>query len=139
MEGVLGLPLCWFPSREVGGCRLGRRDPVHTSSERGLTAIQCGVRIEGAAATEASEVGSHRVTGGEQPPADWTGPPKRGQRRETQAPRASSEQGKTSPGWEIIGRIAGDRNVIPSGTVEHGCTRVEIVDGSSLVVRISRV
>jgi uncharacterized glyoxalase superfamily metalloenzyme YdcJ len=29
---------------------------------RGFTAKQCGVRIEGAAATRTSEVGSHRVT-----------------------------------------------------------------------------
>lgn len=29
---------------------------------RGFTAKQCGVRIDGAVATETSEVGSHRVT-----------------------------------------------------------------------------
>ena len=50
---------------------------------RGFTAKQCGVRIDGAAATEASEVGSHRVTTRVKSPlADWTDPPKRGRRRE---------------------------------------------------------
>jgi hypothetical protein len=49
---------------------------------RGFTAKQCGVRIDGAAATEASEVGSHRVAVGEELAVDWTDPPKRGRRRE---------------------------------------------------------
>lgn len=49
---------------------------------RGPTANQCGVRIEGAAATGTSEVGSHRITAGEEPAAGWTDPLKRGRRRE---------------------------------------------------------
>lgn len=57
----------------------------------------------------------------------------------TQAPRADSEKVKSHTGSGNHRSKAGDRNVIPSGTVEHGCTRVEFVDGSSLVVRISRV
>lgn len=61
----------------------------------------------------------------------------------TQAPRADSEKRSVqSRGYTGSGNHrskADDRNVIPSGTVEHGCTRVEYVDGSSLVVRISRV
>lgn len=61
----------------------------------------------------------------------------------TQAPRADSEKrsvfGRGYTGSGNHRSKAGDRNVIPSGTVEHGCTRVELVDGSSLVVRISRV
>ena len=57
----------------------------------------------------------------------------------TQAPRADSEKVKSHTGSGNHRLKAGDRNVIPSGTVEHGCTRVEYVDGSSLVVRISRV
>jgi hypothetical protein len=56
----------------------------------------------------------------------------------TQAPRADSEKRKHTGSGNHRSK-AGDRNVIPSGTVEHGCTRVELVDGSSLVVRISRV
>jgi len=56
----------------------------------------------------------------------------------TQAPRASSEKRKHT-GLGIHRSNAGDRNALPSGTVEHGCTRVEYVDGSSLAVRISRV
>lgn len=70
---------------------------------RGLTANQCGVRVEGATATGTSEAGSHRITAGEQPAAGWTGPPKRGRRRETPPPRASSGR-ETSPGWGIVGR-----------------------------------
>lgn len=57
----------------------------------------------------------------------------------TQAPRADSEKLKRHTGSGNHRSKVGDRNVIPSGTVEHGCTRVEYVDGSSLVVRISRV
>jgi hypothetical protein len=60
----------------------------------------------------------------------------------TQAPRADSEKRSVKGGHTGSGNHrskAGDRNVIPSGTVEHGCTRVEYVDGSSLAVRISRV
>jgi len=71
---------------------------------RGITAIQCGVRIEGAAATKTSEVGSHRVTAGEEPAADWTDPPKRGQRRENAGSSGQFAKGKTAAGWEIIGR-----------------------------------
>lgn len=56
----------------------------------------------------------------------------------TQAPRADSEKRKHTGSGNHRSN-ADDRNVIPSGTVEHGCTRVEFVDGSSLVVRISRV
>lgn len=111
---------------------------------RGVTAIQCGVRIEGAAATRTSEVGSHRVTVGEEPAADWTDPPKRGQRRENAGSSGRFGKGCCVKSSSHTGSgnhrsKAGDRNVIPSGTVEHGCTRVEYVDGSSLVVRISRV
>lgn len=76
---------------------------------RGLTANQCGVRIEGAAATRTSEVGSHRVTEGEEPTADWTDPLKRGRRRENAG--SSGRFGKAlclkaegTPGREIIGR-----------------------------------
>lgn len=57
----------------------------------------------------------------------------------TQAPRAGSEWCKNLTGSGNHRSKAGDRNVIPSGTIEHECTRVECVDGSSLVVRISRV
>jgi hypothetical protein len=56
----------------------------------------------------------------------------------TQAPRADSEKRKHTGSGNHRSKVD-DRNVIPSGTVEHGCTRVEFVDGSSLVVRISRV
>jgi len=106
---------------------------------RGVTAIQCGVRIEGAAATKTSEVGSHRVTTGEEPAADWTDPPKRGQRRENAGSSGRFGKGESHTGSGNHRSKADDRNVIPSGTVEHGCTRVEYVDGSSLAVRISRV
>jgi hypothetical protein len=111
---------------------------------RGITANQCGARVEGAAATKTSEVGSHRVTAGEEPAADWTDPPKRGRRRENAG--SSGRFGKglrlKSGGHTGSGNHrskAGGRNAIPSGTIEHECTRVEYVDGSSLVVRISRV
>jgi len=61
----------------------------------------------------------------------------------TQAPRANSEKTlskqQSHTGLGNHRSKADGRNVIPSGTVEHGCTRVECVDGSSLVVRISRV
>jgi len=66
----------------MSGCRLGYATRFARAPTRGVTAIQCGVRVEGAAATKTSEVGSHRVTAGEEPAADWTDPPKRGQRRE---------------------------------------------------------
>jgi hypothetical protein len=106
---------------------------------RGVTANQCGVRIEGAAATRTSEVGSHRVTTRVKSP--WQiGRTRRSEAGvvKTQAPRADSEKRKHTGSGNHRSN-AGDRNVIPSGTVEHGCTRVEFVDGSSLVVRISRV
>lgn len=58
------------------------RPDFHEPRRRAKTATQCGGKIEGAAVTETSEVGSHRVTAGEEPAADWTDPPKRGRRRE---------------------------------------------------------
>jgi hypothetical protein len=108
---------------------------------RGVTANQCGVRIEGAAATRTSEVGSHRVTFRVKSPRQ-IGRTRRSEAGvvKTQAPRADSEKPlKRHTGSGNHRSNAGDRNVIPSGTIKHGCTRVEFVDGSSLVVRISRV
>jgi len=71
---------------------------------RGETTTQCGVCTEGAAATKTSEVGSHRVTAGEEPAADWTDSPKRGQRRENAGSSGRFAKGKTAAGREIIGR-----------------------------------
>lgn len=60
---------------------------------------------------------------GEEPTADWTDPPKRGRRRENAG--SSGRFGRDDTGSGNHRSKAGDRNVIPSGTVEHGCTRVE--------------
>jgi len=129
-----------FSSRKIGGCRLGCRDQIHASSDEGPN--RNPMRRDGSKARQRQ--GYQRLVRIESPQVKSPRQVGRTRRSEagvvkTQAPRANSELGKTTPGWEIIGRQAGDRNVIPSGTVEHGCTRVEYVDGSSLVVRISRV
>jgi hypothetical protein len=106
------------------------RPDFHEPRRGAKTATQCGGKIEGAAVTETSEVGSHRVTAGEELAADWTDPPKRGRRRENAGSsgrfgkgRCVKSRGHTGSGNHRSN--AGGRNVIPSGTVEHECTRVE--------------
>lgn len=122
-----------FPSREAGGCRLGRRDPVRTfAPENGGT----GTRNRKKRIEARGRQGRQRLVRIESPrvkdlAAGWTDPPKRARRRET--PGSSSRSGQSAqaphPGG-IIGSKHDDRDAIPSGNAEHGCTVSERAQSS---------
>jgi len=64
MEGVLVCLYVEFLHGKAADADSADATRFTRAPTRGLTAKQCGVRIEGAGATETSEVGSHRVAAG---------------------------------------------------------------------------